>query len=190
LIGYRLWRSWFAGDEGIVGRQVQLTGRPATIIGVLGPGFYFRNRNTDLWAPLGLNPANNYRKTAGRYLMSVARLKPGASQQRAQAQMTAIAQRLEAAYPEFDTNWGVTLEPLRDSLVREVKTSMQVLLGAVGLLLMVACANVANLLWRARRRGAAKPWRQDVGRWRVVRQLTAGERLSRVRPVALGSDGR
>jgi hypothetical protein len=104
LISYRLWQSWFGGDEGVIGRRVQVNATPRTIIGVMPPGFYFRNRETDLWEPLGLNPAQDYRKTSGRYMLSVARLKPGVTQNQAQAHMTAIAQRLETAYPECDKN--------------------------------------------------------------------------------------
>ena len=174
LISYRLWQSWFGGDDGAVGRTVQLQSQPATIIGVMPPGFYFRNRNVDVWVALGLDPARDYRKDAGRYMMCVARVKPGVTRDRAQTQMSVIAQRLAIDYPAFNTNWKVNVEPLRDSLVSQVKTSMLVLLGAVGLLLAVACANVANLLlarYTSRRREMAVRVAIGAGRGRVVRQL-------------------
>jgi hypothetical protein len=76
LISYRLWQSWFAGDDNIIGRQVQMSSLPFTIIGVLPPNFYFLDRKIDLWGPLGLDPAQDYRKTSGRWMTAVGRLRP------------------------------------------------------------------------------------------------------------------
>ncbi|MGC4051063.1 MAG: ABC transporter permease [Paludibaculum sp.] len=174
LISHRLWQSWFGGDESVLGRKVMINSTPRTIIGIMPPGFYFRNRETDLWEPFGIDPARNYRQTSGRYILVAGRLKPGATRDQAQAELAAIAGQLESANPEFNKNWTVNVESLRDSLVGKTRTSLLVLLGSVGLLLLVACANVANLMLArctSRQREMAVRASMGAGRWRVIRQL-------------------
>ncbi|HLG96847.1 MAG TPA: ABC transporter permease [Bryobacteraceae bacterium] len=176
LISYRLWQSWFGGDEHIAGRKVALNSRPATIIGVLPREFYFLNRQTDLWAPLGLNASADYRKTSGRWLQVAGRLRGGATISQAQSHMAAIAKRLERAYPAFNTNWTVSVESMRDALFPETKTPLLVLVAAVLMLLTVACANAANLLlarYTSRSREVAIRMSLGAGRVRVMRQLLA-----------------
>lgn len=174
LISYRLWQTWFGGDEHIIGRKIQVNSMPSTIIGVLPANFHFFDRDTDLWGPLFLNPAEDYRKTSGRWMLSVGRLRPGVTIGQARDHMAALAKRLEEAYPAFNMNWTVTVEPLRDALFRETKTPLLILLAAVFLMLAVACANVANLLlarYSSRTREIAVRASLGAGRWRVIRQL-------------------
>lgn len=174
LISHRLWQSWFGGASDTVGRKVQLNSLPVTIIGILPANFYFLDRKVDLWGPLGLNAAQNYRATSGRWLMSLGRLRSDVKLSAAQAQMAELAASLEQAYPAFNKNWTIHLEPLRDSLFHEAKTPLLVLLGAVVLLLVVACANVANLLlvrYSTRSQEIALRASLGAGRGRVVRQL-------------------
>ena len=143
VISDRYWRERFAASPTVVGQTVELNGLSVVIVGVLPRSYVVFGEGTDLWAANANDEGDQ--TNSGRWLMVVGRLAPGATLSVAEQELKAIAVGLQEAFPVFNAGWTVQLVPLKDEIVGDVQQALWILLGAVGLLLVIACANVANL---------------------------------------------
>ncbi|HEY9284929.1 MAG TPA: ABC transporter permease [Pyrinomonadaceae bacterium] len=188
MLGHGLWSRRFNSDPGVVTQAVTINGFTYTVVGVMPPDFYFPDRDTELWVPLPIGSANTTADRTSRYLIAVARLKQGVTPEQAQTEVTTVAGRLAQEYNE-SKGVGANVFTLQQQVLGDIGLPLKVLLGAVGFILLIACANVASLqLARAAKRSKEIAVRAALGASRadLIRQLLVESALLALMGGALG----
>ncbi len=187
VIGYAFWQSHFGGNPGILGQKLRVEDRSLTIVGVMPPRFSFPEK-AEVWLPMTALEEDTMSRSAHNYRV-VGRLKQGVTLEQAQAQMTAVAARLEQQYPPSNSGKSASVMPLGEDEVGSVRPTLFLMLGAVALVLLISCANVSNLLLAkatARTREIAIRSAVGASRGRIVRQLTTESLVLALAAGALG----